>query len=128
MNSADSVQWVQLKGIGPYLSSKILKYRKRLGGFIYKKQLLESDIITDSLYHTLEPLLTLNNLELSKINLNTADYRTFINHPYFNSETIQAILKYRKQHGPFADPTHIRRIKSLKEEIGKKILPYLTVN
>ena len=128
LNSADSIQLDAIKGIGPYTVKKILQNRKNLGGFLYKEQLIELKIISDSLFQLISPILEVNPAQINKINLNTADFKTFIIHPYFTAETINAIIKYRKQHGEFKEAKHISRIKSLKEETGNKILPYLTTN
>jgi len=128
LNSADSTKLDAIKGIGPYTVKKILQNRKNLGGFLYKEQLIELKIISDSLFQLISPILEVNPAQINKINLNTADFKTFIIHPYFTAETINAIIKYRKQHGDFKEAKHISRIKSLKEETGNKILPYLTTN
>lgn len=127
INTADSLQWEQLPGVGAYLTSKIMKNRKKLGGFLSVDQLTELNIIQDSVFQKISTYLTVNSTLINKININTADYKTFITHPYFTKETANAILKYRKQHGDFKDVKHIRRIISIKEETGEKILPYLTV-
>ncbi|MBK7805771.1 MAG: helix-hairpin-helix domain-containing protein [Saprospiraceae bacterium] len=127
LNQADSVQLDDIKGVGLYTVKKILQYRKKLGGYLYKEQLTELNIIKDSLYQQISPFLSVDPSLIKKININTADFKTFIAHPYFASETINAILKYRKQHGNFSDVRHISRIRSLKEETGAKILPYLSV-
>jgi competence protein ComEA len=128
LNTADSIQLDAIKGLGPYTVKKILQYRKKMGGFLYPSQLTELNIIKDSLYQQIAQYLTADPASIKKININTADYKIFIAHPYFTSETITSIIKYRKQHGKFTDVQHISRIRSLKEETGLKILPYLTVN
>lgn len=127
LNQADSVQLEAIKGVGPYTVKKILQYRRKLGGYLYKEQLTELNIIKDSLYQQISPYLIADPSLIQKININTADFKTFIAHPYFVPETINAILKYRKQNGDFSDVRHISRIRSLKEETGAKILPYLSV-
>jgi len=127
INTADSIQWEQLPGIGAYLTSKILKNRTKIGGFLYLEQLTELSIIQDSVFQKISPYLTVNSTKINKININTADFMTFLAHPYFSKETANAILMYRKQHGDFQDVAHIRRIKYLKEATGVKILPYLDV-
>ncbi len=127
INLADSIEWVSIKGIGPYTASKILKYRNRLGGFLNIDQFKESGLLKDSLYDVLLPQFEVNPLVFNQININTADYKEFMNHPFFTTETASAIIKYRTQHGNFKDPKHISRIKSLKEAWGIKILPYLKV-
>lgn len=127
INTADSAQFYTLKMLGRYNANKIIRFRTRAGGFMNKQQLLEFELVSDSLYDLIEPYILVDPKGFKKINLNTADYKTFISHPYFDSETIQKILKYRKQHGDFKDVHHLRRIRSLKEEIGERIIPYLMV-
>jgi competence protein ComEA len=127
INSADSLQWEQIPGIGAYLTSKILKNRRKLGGFLNVDQLTELNIIQDSVFQKISQYLTVDKTLISKININTADYKTFVSNPYFTKETASAILKYRKQHGDFQDVKHIRRIISINEKTGERLLPYLKV-
>lgn len=125
LNSADSLALEAMRGVGPYTVRKILRQREKMGGFTGKQQLLEFGLMPDSVYRDLEPYLTVDKDKIQKININTADYKTFTRHPYFTPETANAILRYRKQHGDFQEPGHISRIISLKRETGEKILPYL---
>ena len=127
LNTTDSVSLDAIKGVGPYMVKRIMAYRKKLGGYLYKEQLTELNIIPDSLYQPVSQYFSADPSKIKKININTADYKTFTTNPYFSPETTNAILKYRKQHGDFSDVKHISRIRSLKEETGKKILPYLTI-
>lgn len=127
LNTADSSQFASLKKLGRYNAVKIINFRNRAGGFMKKEQLMDFNVISDSLYQIVEPYLYADPSKIRKINLNTAEYRTFIKHPYFDKETINKILKYRQQHGAFTDVRHIRRIKSLSEEVGERIIPYLMV-
>lgn len=127
LNSSDSAELVAIKGIGPFTAFKILQMRKRTGGFLSTDQLIELKVMSDSMFQNIKNQITVNPELVKKININAADYKTFVTHPYFSSETANAILKYRKQHGAFAETRHISRIRSLKEETGMKILPYLDV-
>ena len=127
LNSADSLSLEAIKGVGPYMVKRILSYRKRLGGFLRKEQLTELKIIADSLYLPIQDFLTVDATNIDKININSADYKTFVTNPYFTKDIANAIIKYRKQHGDFSSVAHISRIKSLKESDGLKILPYLKV-
>lgn len=126
LNTADSAQLYGFRLLGKYHAKKVISFRNRSGGFMAKEQLVEFGIMNDSLYDLVEPYFYVDASHFRKININTADFKTFIQHPYFDAETINKILKYRKQHGDFTDVRHIRRIRSLKEEIGERIIPYLT--
>ena len=127
INSADSLQLEQLPGIGAYMTSKILKNRSKLGGFLSVDQLTELNIIQDSVFQKISQYLTVDKALITKININTADFKTFVTNPYFTKETANAIIKYRKQHGDFQDVKHIRRILSINEKTGERLLPYLMV-
>jgi DNA uptake protein ComE-like DNA-binding protein len=126
LNTADSLTLLEIRGIGPYFANKILNYRRRLGGYLKKSQLLEIPRMSDSLYQTIEKNFYVDTSRIDRIDINTADFKTFIRHPYFTSDIIQKILKYRKQNGPFEKAEHISRIRHLKESEGQKILPYLS--
>jgi len=125
INSMDSLELIAIRGIGPYLAFKILDYRRKLGGYINKEQLLEISKINDSIYTHIEKYFIVDVSKITLLNINTADYKDFITHPYFSKDIATKILKYRKQHGEFEKAHHISRIRNLKQEEGEKILPYL---
>jgi DNA uptake protein ComE-like DNA-binding protein len=128
LNTADSLQLDSIPGIGPYTATKILKMRKRLGGFITLNQLQELRLVADSTLVNISGYLMVSKEKISPININKADFQTFLKHPYFSKETVTAILKYRKQHGLFTNTSEISRIMAIPEEVGIKILPYLSVS
>lgn len=41
LNTADSLELLSVRGIGPFYARQIIQYRERLGGFVCKEQLLE---------------------------------------------------------------------------------------
>ena len=73
LNSADSIDLVQLYNIGPTIARRILKYRSLLGGFFCKEQLLEVYGIDSSRFSDIAPYLTVNRSAIVPININTAD-------------------------------------------------------
>ncbi len=127
LNTADSLALLGIKGIGPALCRRILHMRRRLGGFLDLNQLKEFQVLPDTVFDRIQPFLWVDAGEVKPIDLNEADYAAFQRHPLFDNQTIKAILQYRKQHGPFLDVLHIRRIRSLDAQRGEKIIPYLKV-
>ena len=96
LNSADSAALCSLYGIGPGFSKRIMKYRDLLGGFVSKDQLLEVFGFTPDMYSKIENLVYVDNLNVKKINLNKADYKQMIKHPYFTKEIVNKIIEYRR--------------------------------
>jgi competence protein ComEA len=127
INKVDSAALTSIKGIGPVLSIRILKYRNKLGGFIFKKQLTEvyglDSLILEEI---LKYIFVDENFKPKKINLNNSDSKPLFSHPYIGYKTASVIIQYRKQHGRFNSPDQLKNIKIMNEEQYSKMLPYLT--
>ena len=123
INTATAEELRSIKGIGPVLSERIIKYRDMLGGFCNLDQLkevygLESEIIDEnaSLFHF--------NDTTQKVSLNS-DYKTLIRHPYLEKHHVKAILAYRHQHGAFKEKEDIKKILAVPPDLAERMLPYL---
>lgn len=123
INETDSLELQILKGIGPVLASRIIKYKEQLGGFHNKNQLLE--------VYGVKPILLSNILdqlsfegELKKIKLNHVLLEDLVKHPYFNYQTAQIFINYRKQHGDFESINDVKKIKIIKEYWLEDTAPY----
>jgi competence protein ComEA len=57
LNSTDTAEWKKIPGIGSVYASRIVKYRKRLGGFARKEQLLEVYGVDSELYARIAPYI-----------------------------------------------------------------------
>lgn len=128
LNLADTVQLTELKGIGPTFARRIFKYRQRLGGFRNLNQLYEIFGMDSARVLGILPQLNLDTSELQRININSADFKQFIQNPYINKNQVNAILKFREQHGPFRSTTDLQRIHLITPEAFGKLAPYLKVN
>jgi len=102
LNSADSLDLVRLRGIGPVFASRILKYRDLLGGFYSPHQLLEVYGFPEETFHALSQHLMADSLKVEKLRLNFVGYTELIRHPYFERDHVQAILNFRNENGPFS--------------------------
>jgi competence ComEA-like helix-hairpin-helix protein len=126
INTADSLDWIKLYGIGPVYASRIIKFRSKLGGFHSPEQLLEVYGINDTVYMNIIPNLLNDNIILTKININTCDFKTLNNHPYIEFKIAKHIMSYRDNHGPFSNVEAIKKIKTIDDALFNKISPYLT--
>ncbi len=128
INKADSTMLERLPGIGSKLSSRIVSYRKKLGGFYSINQVAETWGLADSVFQRIKPQLNLSNPSLQKININTANEIELDAHPYITRSQAKIIVAYRNEHGAFSS---IELLKKLPFAIGdwfNKISPYLAAN
>jgi len=125
INTADSAQFTELKGIGASFAARIVNYRKQLGGFIHKEQLMEIYGIDSGKYHVFAKQLTLNPKKINKIDINKVTVDELRQFPYLNFKQMNAIVEYRKQHGNYQSIKDLQEIALLDDEILRKIAPYL---
>ena len=98
LNSADSAQLVALRGIGPYYASRIIRYRKRLGGFHSINQLKELNMKyfnIDSNAH----LFTINPTFIQKADMDSMSFKAILRHPYLEYEDVQLIFNAKRKYG-----------------------------
>ena len=96
LNSADSEALLALRGIGPYYASKILSYRRRLGGsFTSLDQLLEIDGFDRGRLDGFR-----NDVELrrapSGFDIWTATQAQLEAHPYIGAYAAKGIIRFKR--------------------------------
>jgi DNA uptake protein ComE-like DNA-binding protein len=126
LNSADSTELVKLNGIGPVYASRIIKYRKLLGGFYSGSQLLEVYNFPEETYQTIKNRLVVDTTQITKIRLNFAGYIELIRHPYLEKEHVQSILNYRDKNGPFDTVEQIYSVNLVDSVTFYRLKPYLS--
>ncbi|MCY1530077.1 comEA protein [compost metagenome] len=125
VNLADSAMLDGIKGIGPVFASRILKYRKRLGGFYQKEQLREVYGIDSAKYEEIKTQILIDASVIVKININTANFDDLRQHPYLKFKEINAIIQYRKQHGNYGDIDDLKKVLILSPQTMMALKPYL---
>ncbi|MBE8715044.1 helix-hairpin-helix domain-containing protein [Sphingobacterium hungaricum] len=125
INSADTTDWKQLKGIGSSYAKRIVNYRIALGGFYKVEQLKEVYGLPEELYQQIYPQLFVGNTGVSKININSADLDMLKKHPYISNKEAQLLVSYRTQHGDYKSMDDLRKILAINENFFLKIEPYL---
>ncbi len=128
VNRADTAQLKKINGIGAVLSSRIIKYRDLLGGFIDKQQYQEVYGLSDEVVEKLNKSTQIeDNFQQQLINVNKASAEDLAAHPYINYKLAKVIVAYRSQHGLFLDLEDLKNIKLVGENEYNKISPYLTL-
>ena len=129
INNADSISLERLPGIGQKLSSRIIRYRDRLGGFVSVSQLIEVYGLTDSVVQLISPMLFVaGQYKPKKIDVNRLGYQELRTHPYIQHDVAKALLAYRNVHGRFSSIDDVYNIISVGREKAERLSPYLTFN
>jgi competence protein ComEA len=126
INTADSSGLEVLRGIGPAFASRIVKYRNRIGGFYRKEQLKEVYGLDSIKYRQIENNILVNPSAIKRIFINSVAFEDIKRHPYLTYKQMNAILKYRNQHGNYQNISDLKAISILSPEVIDKIAPYLS--
>lgn len=127
INKADSLDWLQLPGIGPTLSSRLMHFREKLGGFYNVNQVAELYGLADSVFQKILPYLRCEQTNLVQININDASVDQLAAHPYIRYKLANVLSRYREQHGPFNSLASIRDVQLISEDELEKISPYICI-
>jgi DNA uptake protein ComE-like DNA-binding protein len=125
LNRCDSASLEALPGIGPVLSSRIIKYRNLLGGFVSVAQLKEVYGLPEDTYKLISAMVFADTLAIRKIRINEAEYRDLIRHPYLKKEEVAAILRYRQLSGRLAGTGELMKNHLISGDTYRKIRSYL---
>ena len=99
LNTVDSTTLVELPQIGPYTAVRIIEFREKLGGFIDKEQLRDVKGMDDARFAAIQPYINLDAVEIRKVDVNRADFKTLVHHPYLNYEQVKRIVNQREKRG-----------------------------
>ena len=114
LNTVDSTTLVELPQIGGYTASRILAFREKLGGFVDKEQLRDVKGMDDARFAAIQPYINLGAVEVRKVDVNRADFKTLVNHPYLSYEQVKRIFNQREKRGMIKNWEQLEAL--LKEE------------
>jgi DNA uptake protein ComE-like DNA-binding protein len=96
INAADSTALDDLPGIGGWYASKIIEYRKLLGGYSYKEQLMDIYRFDQERYDRICDLIEVGREGVVPFDLWGLPADSLCKHPYIrNMETARSIVLYR---------------------------------
>ncbi len=141
INLADSATWTSLRGIGPVLSQRIVRYRSSLGGFDSVAQLGQVYGLRAETFAAIQPQLFVNPLtrqevplprperaasrDVPRVEINQARAEDFAQLPGIGKVLSQRIVNFRQAKGGFTSVDEISRVYHLEAETFQRIRPYL---
>lgn len=126
LNTTDSIELLDLYGIGPAFAARIIKYRDLLGGYYNKEQLLEVYGMDTERYQGFERNVFADSTQVKRIPINIIGYRELLKHPYITPRQANTVVQYRTQHGHYREAANLLEIEILNEDFLRKIEPYLS--
>ncbi len=127
VNTANQEELESIPGVGSFYAKNIIKYRDRIGGFVKKEQLLEVWKMDLEKYNAIEEFMVIDVNEIRKIHINTATAEEIKQHPYFNWNIANSVVKMRIQKTGFKRIEEIKESVLIDEEFFEKIKPYLSL-
>lgn len=126
INEASQEDLIAIYGIGEALSSRILKQKEALGGFVSMEQLeevwgLSPEVITQLNSH----FKVVIPAGFKKIAINDATLKELAQFPYFKYFLAKQIVTYRSMNGNFNNIEDLSKIKGFPVEKAKIISLYL---
>ena len=126
INEVDSSELLIIKGIGKTISSRIVRFRNKLGGFVRIDQLREVYGLDDYAYDNLQSQSFIDeDFQPRAILVNEWSADSLANHPYIDYKKAKVIEAYRKQHGIFNEPTDLLEIVVVDSTWVGRLIPYL---
>ncbi len=125
INSSDSLAFMELRGIGPAFSKRIVRFREALGGYVKLEQLEAVYGLPEETFQNILPYLRIDTSLVKRLQINHISQNDLGKHPYVKYKRAQTIINYRKQHGAFKSMADLRKVLSLDEDFFRKIELYL---
>jgi DNA uptake protein ComE-like DNA-binding protein len=125
LNSCDTTQLIQLRGIGSYSAKKIIRYREQLGGFVDLNQLFEIKGLREETIVELLPKFRLDSVQVAQFDLNKATASQMVKHPYFTWHMAKEIEGQRKFGKKYKQVSDLLKYGLLDEQLYIKIVPYV---
>lgn len=127
LNTADTFDLQQLRGIGPAFARRIVHYRERIRGFSSKDQLLEVFGMDSVRFHWIRDQLKVTPDSIHPFDINSVTFKELLKHPYFPFALTKQIMIYRQKKKVFRTVDELKSIDGINDSVFKRICIYLRV-
>jgi DNA uptake protein ComE-like DNA-binding protein len=128
LNMATAEELRKIRGIGPVLSVRIIRFRSALGGFLTDEQLEDVyGLDPEVAGRVLAQFKVVQPPGITKTNLNTASAKQLADNAYITFSLAREIIRYRKQVGRIGSFDEISHLKGFPADKIDRIKLYLTL-
>ncbi len=128
INSADSMDLIQLPQVGPWFAHRILNYRKILGGYSHHNQLLEVYGMEKDRLDKFISYLTIDTANIESLRINYADFKQVVRHPYVSYGLTKAVFNYRERKGMISNWEILQQLVPEGDTLSVYLPKYLQYN
>ena len=126
LNTVDSTTLVELPRMGGYMASRIIAFRDKLGGFVEAEQLLDVKGLDSTRFAAMRPYLLIGDTETRRIDVNRADFKTLVGHPYLSYEQVKCIFRQRETRGMIKNWAQLEALLKEEGEVNPLLEYYLS--
>lgn len=128
LNTATAQELKTINGIGEKLSTRIIKFRDRLGGFLVEEQLYDVYGLEAAVAErTLKRFKLLSTPKINKINVNEATVAELVKLVYIRYAVAQDIVAYRELNGSIDSFEELKSIEGFPSDKIDRIALYLSL-
>lgn len=128
LNTTTAEELRVVNGVGEKLSARIIKFRKRLGGFLVDDQLFEVYYLDEEVAkRILKQFKVISKPNIVKININTATAYELSKLIYIQKEVAERIVNYRNLNGSIKSLNELLKIEEFPAERIDRINLYLSL-
>lgn len=129
LNSADTATLQFIRGIGPYTATRIVLYRKQLGGYVSAEQLREIDRMPHTDWDSIIPHFVVCKDSVRRISLNSASIERLYAHPYLSFTQAKALYTLRRRHITISSMDKLKQVlpedSAIRTSDLERLAPYL---
>ena len=123
LNTADTTEFMLLRGVGRFTAMQIIRYRQALGGYYSTSQLYEISEIANDRIDSLLPHLYADTSLITPIDVNRASVKQLYRHPYISYKQAEQLYDLRRRKLRLHSPDELSAVFSPDER--QRLLPYL---
>ena len=128
LNGADTSELQLLYGIGPVYANRIVKYRRLLGGFVRKEQLMDVYGMDEERYAGIAGHIVVDTSLVDRLRINEMSVAELKRHPYLDYYQAKAIVEFRNKCKRIESMDDLRLVNLIDNETATNLQGYIQFN